>query len=77
MLKNFKWIEREGYYSQKIGKHEVTVERLPKLHRLSLWKDDAEELVESHDFEGTDLSSLLRAFALGDQLLKQNSKKRG
>lgn len=36
MLKNFKWIEREGYYSQKIGKHEVTVERLPKLHRLSL-----------------------------------------
>lgn len=77
MLENFKWKESGSYYSQKMGKHEVTVERMANLHRVSLWKGESKELIESQDFDGTDLSSLIRAFALGDQLLKQNTKKRG
>lgn len=72
MLKDFNWLE--GYYSKKVDNHEVTVERMSDFHRVSLWRGQTKDYVESQDFIGTDLNSLVRALALGDQLLKQNKK---
>lgn len=75
MLKEFNWKEKEDYHSQQVGEYEVAVERMIDFHRVSLWRGQSKEFVESQDFVGTDLNSLVRALVLGDQLLKQNTKK--
>lgn len=74
MLKDFKWISEGNYHSKVVGNYEVTVERMADFYRVSLWKGSSKELVESLDFAGTDLNTLLRALALADQLIKQNKK---
>ena len=75
MLKDFNWKQEEGYHSQQVEEYEVTVERMSSFHRVSLWRGSSKEYVESQDFVGTDLNSLIRALSLADQLLKQNTKK--
>lgn len=74
MLKEFCWTSDGNYYSKRSNNHEVTVEQIDGGYKVSLWKGKTKDLIESLDFNGTDLNSLLRSLALADQLLKQNKK---
>lgn len=72
MLKEFNWLG--GYYSKKADNHEVTVEETSSGYLVSLWKGETKDLLETQDFAGKDLNTLLRSLALADQLVKQNKK---
>lgn len=72
MLKDFNW--HKGYYSKKADNHEVTVEETSSGYLVSLLKGEESELIETQDFTGKDLNTLLRSLALADQLVKQNKK---
>lgn len=75
MLKEFSWSSDGNYYSKKAENHSVTVESRSGGYIVSLWKGQSKDLVESQEFIGTDLNTLIRSLALADQLIKQNSKK--
>lgn len=72
MLKDFNWLD--GYYSKKADNHEVTVEETNSGYLVSLWKGEAKELLETQNFTGKGLNTLIRSLALADQLVKQNKK---
>lgn len=75
MLKEFAWSSEGNYYSKKVENHEVTVEVMGGGYTVSLWKGKTKDLVESQEFIGTDLNTLIRSLALADQLMKQNTRK--
>lgn len=69
-------IKDEGsWLSQKVGKFEVTIERLNGFYRVSIWKGEQKDWVEEQDIEGIRPESEYRAITLGNQLVKQLHEK--